>query len=158
MNQLNGSPLVLTAPPPAARVSRAAVGFFVAGLVMTVAALGYTLLDQTVLGGLNAQLHAVYDSYGKHVRPGALYGYLYALGGLGVVGWLCCLNRIRRSPRAARIWSSSVLVLSAPAIAPLLLQEYGQFVFPVSFAAIYSGIWVLGLVGTVLLFRRTKSG
>ncbi|HEY9291120.1 MAG TPA: hypothetical protein VIP98_07575 [Microlunatus sp.] len=146
-----------TPPKSAAASSRAPVGLFVAGLVATIAALGYVALDQTVLGGLNAHLHAVYDPYGRYGQPGPLYGYLYALDGLGVASWLICLHRVRYGARSARIWSVSVLVLAGLAISPLMLQEYGRLVFGIQFGAMFSVIWLIGLAGTLLLFRRAAS-
>lgn len=136
--------------PPSSRASTLAFG---AGLTLTVAGLALTLADQFALGILTEHQHQLYDPVGKYGQAGALYGYLYTLGALGVPGWVICLRKVRTGARSARRWSWVMLSLAALGTAPLLLTEYGQLVIPLQLGALPLAAWVLGLVGTVLLRR-----
>lgn len=126
----------------------------VVGLVITVVGLGVAVLDQAVLHGLDQHLHAMYDPIGKSGQPGPLYIYLYSVAALGVVCWLVTLRLIRAGARRARVWAIVILVLSALAITPLFLQEYGQNVFPLRLTLWYAAGWALGLLTTLTIRRR----
>lgn len=140
-----------TAPP-----SRVGTAGLIAGLVLAVAGLGYAILDQAVLHGLDRHLHALYDPVGRQAQPAPLYGYLYAVGGLGVLCWLVTLRLARAGVRWVRRWNIGVLIVAALVISPLFLQEYGRTVFPLQLTAGYAVAWLLGLVVTVAL-RPSRS-
>ncbi|SDS21399.1 hypothetical protein [Microlunatus soli] len=133
----------------AASVSALTSGALIAGLVITVAGLGYAVLDQVALHGLVDHLHALYDPVGAYAQPTPLYIYLYSLAGLGVAGWLVTLGLTRSGARSARVVSIVITVLAALAIAPLFLTEYGGPVFPFRLTAWYVVGWLLGLLATI---------
>ncbi|CAM3934307.1 hypothetical protein ACXYTP_21775 [Tsukamurella ocularis] len=144
-----------TAPPTGTRGTLLAYGL---GALATAAGLGYALADQLTLGGLERHLHALYDPVGKYGEPGPLYGYLYIVGLLGLLCWWGSVRLVRRNAPTARRRGWIALGASAfPVVAPLVLQEYGQPVIPLSLAAGYLVAWVCGLAG-ILLLRRTGAG
>lgn len=125
------------------------------GALATAAGLGYALVDQIALGGLDEHLHAIYDPVGKYGEPGPLYGYLYFVGVLGLFCWWANARAVAKCARSARPWGWVTFGTAALAVLPpLVMREYGETVIPMGLSAGYVLAWVLGLVG-VLALRRS---
>lgn len=125
------------------------------GTAATAAGLAYTVLDQALIGGLDAHLHEVYDAVGKHGQPGPLYAYLYAMGVLGLLSWWFNIRAVRRRSPHARRWGVITFGLAAlPVLAPVAITEYGSMVIPFGLAAGPLVAWLLGLIGLLALSRR----
>lgn len=137
-----------TAPSNGTRRTLVAYGL---GALATAAGLGYALADQLALGGLDRHLHALYDPVGRYGEAGPLYGYVYAVGVLGLLCWWANLRVVRRGVGAARRWGWVTLAAATPPVLALLvLQEYGRPVIPLSLAAGYLVAWLCGLAGLLV--------
>ncbi|KXO97676.1 hypothetical protein [Tsukamurella pseudospumae] len=143
---------------PSARTNGTVVAYGLGALV-TAGALVYAVVDQLAVGGLDGHLHRLYDPVGKYGEAAPLYGYLYAVGVIGLLCWWANLRRAVRGARGTRRLGVITLVVALlPVAAPLVLQEYGQPVIPVQLIAGYLVAWLLGLVGVVLAGRATTPG
>ncbi|MFD4367424.1 hypothetical protein [Rhodococcus sp. NPDC058521] len=126
------------------------------GALATAVGLGYALVDQIALGGLDEHLHAMYDPVGKSGEPGPLYGYLYFVGILALVCWWANSKVVAKGAKSARLWGWVTFGTAALAVLPpLVMREYGETVIPMGLSVGYVLAWVCGLVG-VLALRRSS--
>jgi hypothetical protein len=142
--------IIRPAAAPSTGTGRTLVAYGL-GALATAAGLGYALADQLAVGGLERHLRALYEPVGNYGESGPLYGYLYVVGLLGLLCWWGVARLVRRNAPTARRWGWIALGASAlPVLAPLVLQEYGQPVIPLSLAAGYLIAWVCGLIGLLI--------
>jgi uncharacterized membrane protein YhaH (DUF805 family) len=139
-----------TVGAPSTGTNRTTIAY-AAGALATAAGLAYAAVDHLALGGLERHLHALYDPVGKYGESTPLYGYLYLVGILGLLCWWANLRlSVRRAPAAQRWGWITLAAATLPVTAPLVMQEYGQPVIPLSLAVGYLVAWVFGLVGLLV--------
>lgn len=127
------------------------------GTAATVVGVGYTAVDQLVVGSLDAHLHDLYDPVGVSGQPGPLYAYLYIVGILGSVCWFINIRLVRTGAAHARRWGwITAGVAALPVLAPVVITEYGSMILPIALVAGPLIGWVFGVLGLLALNRTGR--
>ena len=148
----------MTASNPASAGGAGARAWTWAGLLLTAAVLAALVADQVGLHTIAADLEEHYGPPGKPADPGIVFGYLYATGGICLLGWgamvLAARSRAAWAPAAA----TAALVLGlGGGLFNLLVTEYGEPVLP----PLWSGLTLLpclaGAVAVVCFWKSRRS-
>jgi hypothetical protein len=123
------------------------------GLLLTVITLIALIIDQASGSSIADHVNALYAPLGLHPDPNVLFGYLYVIGGIGVLLWLTMIWGVRRDKRWARVVASFVLVVATSlALLVLFVSEYGGQIFPTLWGILGLLPCLAGLVAVILLW------
>ena len=131
------------------------------GLLLTVIALIALIaliLDQMNGYTLARHVEALYAPHDLDPDPNVLFGYLYAVGAIGILLWLATIWGIIQRKRGARVVATIVFVLgTSVALFNVFVSEYGMQIFPTVWGILGLVPSVAALVAVIVLWRQGRT-